>query len=147
MAGGLFPTRDLPLPSLPSPVLQLPVSVRATLVSAPVASGEAPSAFRFGVFLLITRRRERRGGCPKFSRLGFQPPIGRSAPLSGPHRPLVVPRLPALTSGSYWPKVSAPSGKLAPHWPAPGHVTPLWVWEPGKAATSSAEGWRGSRTR
>lgn len=34
----------------------------------------------------------------------------------------------ALNSSPYWPKVSAPSGKLTSHWSASGHMTPPLSW-------------------
>lgn len=122
MAGGLFPTHDLHSP-LPRPAAAC-VYPGTALASVPVVPGDATACLSVWGLPPNSRHWERRGRRPK-QFVGIPVSQREASPASWAARPPVVPRPPALNSSSYWPKVSAPSGKLTSHWPAPDHMTPL----------------------
>ena len=111
-------THTLPLSS---PIMQLSLVYPGTN-PAPCPGHATPLPFSSGSSLQEwSSHWKRRGGDPPVEFAGSAVSHREVSPGLGA---LQAPRTPAaLKSGCYWPKVSAPSGKLTFHWPALSHVT------------------------
>lgn len=121
-AGRLFqPT--IGRPPLPQPAA-VSVCPGTNLAPVPVVLGDATLCL--SVWSLPSRNKTLRkeGRSPKIQFAGTPIPTGRLPRPKGRAAPPSPPL--ALNASCYWPKVSAPSGKLTSHWPARGHMTALF---------------------
>lgn len=121
-AGRLFqPT--IGRPPLPQPAA-VSVCPGTNLPPVPVVLGDATLCL--SVWSLPSRNKTLRkeGRSPKIQFAGTPIPTGRLPRPKGRAAPPSPPL--ALNASCYWPKVSAPSGKLTSHWPARGHMTALF---------------------